>query len=537
MLWCPRTLGIHRQQAQPGRSTTLRLAGGAVNNSAVIGSAVSQWQWYYMEEHWTVTVQWNAFITTSSDDELQYRLQPAESAEDSTFLPSRVNGTTVTKVFQPETHLVTRCDDPLQREGKLDSEEKRREEEGGGTTSTVLRHRGQRVPSVSVSHDDDGGHDEHGSPPISSRGEEEDTPHHNHKNGGVPGSSSKAALDGGMPGEEEKGGNERGGGEEVEEERSTEESFMARTPLLQAHHAMERMEEFVHKMWEGRWRVIPHDVLPDWLKDNDFLLHGHRPPMPSFRACFKSIFRIHTETGNIWTHLLGCLFFLCLGIVYMFRPNMSFVAPLQEKVAIGMFFLGAILCLSFSWLFHTVYCHSEGVSRVFSKLDYSGIAFLIMGSFVPWLYYSFYCNPQPCFIYLSVVCVLGVAAIFVSQLDFFATPQYRGVRAGVFVGLGLSGVVPTLHFMIVEGLLHAVTMGQMGWLLLMASLYITGAALYALRIPERFFPGKCDIWFHSHQLFHILVVAGAFVHFHGVSNLQEFRYTAGGCEAEDDGTL
>lgn len=158
-------------------------------------------------------------------------------------------------------------------------------------------------------------------------------------------------------------------------------------------------------MWEGRWRVIPHDVLPDWLKDNDFLLHGHRPPMPSFRACFRSIFRIHTETGNIWTHLLGrepapsprsfyltlccplvvekhqnstecvhplvlsagCLFFLCLGLMYMFRPNMSFVAPVQEKVVIGMFFLGAILCLSFSWLFHTVYCHSEGVSRVFSK--------------------------------------------------------------------------------------------------------------------------------------------------------------------------
>ncbi|RMC02688.1 hypothetical protein DUI87_19876 [Hirundo rustica rustica] len=104
-----------------------------------------------------------------------------------------------------------------------------------------------------------------------------------------------------------------------------DEGFMGMSPLLQAHHAMERMEEFVCKMhcwssipcvsvnsfnpqvWEGRWRVIPHDVLPDWLKDNDYLLHGHRPPMPSFRACFKSIFRIHTETGNIWTHLLGTL--------------------------------------------------------------------------------------------------------------------------------------------------------------------------------------------------------------------------------------
>ncbi|RXN25727.1 adiponectin receptor 2 [Labeo rohita] len=232
----------------------------------------------------------------------------------------------------------------------------------------------------------------------------------------------------------------------------------------------------------------------------------------------------------------GCLFFLCLGIVYMFRPNMSFVAPFQEKIVIGAFFLGAILCLSFSWLFHTVYCHSEGVSRVFSKLDYSGIAFLIMGSFVPWLYYSFYCSPQPCFIYLIVVCILGVAAITVSQCDFFATPQYRGVRAGVFVGLGLSGVVPTLHFMIAEGFLKATTIGQMGWLFLMAVLYITGACLYAARIPERFFPGKCDIWFHSHQLFHILVVAGAFVHFHGVSNLQEFRYTAGGGCAEEGGS-
>ncbi|OXB80454.1 UNVERIFIED_CONTAM: hypothetical protein H355_004287 [Colinus virginianus] len=314
-----------------------------------------------------------------------------------------------------------------------------------------------------------------------------------------------------------------------------DEGFMGMSPLLQAHHAMERMEEFVCKVWEGRWRVIPHDVLPDWLKDNDYLLHGHRPPMPSFRACFKSIFRIHTETGNIWTHLLGCVFFLCLGIFYMFRPNMSFVAPVQEKVVVGLFFLGAILCLSFSWLFHTVYCHSEGVSRLFSKLDYSGIALLIMGSFVPWLYYSFYCNPQPCFIYLIVICVLGIAAIIVSQWDMFATPQYRGVRAGVFLGLGLSGVIPTLHFVISEGLLKAATMGQIGWLALMACLYITGAALYAARIPERFFPGKCDIWFHSHQLFHVFVVAGAFVHFHGVSNLQEFRFTVGGGCTEEEG--
>lgn len=59
------------------------------------------------------------------------------------------------------------------------------------------------------------------------------------------------------------------------------------------------------KVWAGAWRVVHHHSLPDWLKDNDFLHSGHRPPTNSFVVCFKSIFRIHTETGNIWTHLLG----------------------------------------------------------------------------------------------------------------------------------------------------------------------------------------------------------------------------------------
>uniref|UniRef100_A0A8C0CIE3 Adiponectin receptor protein 1 n=1 Tax=Balaenoptera musculus TaxID=9771 RepID=A0A8C0CIE3_BALMU len=89
-----------------------------------------------------------------------------------------------------------------------------------------------------------------------------------------------------------------------QEEEEEEEGRVLTLPL-QAHHAMEKTEEFVYKVWEGRWRVIPYEVLPEWLRDKDYLLHGHRPPMPSFRACFKSIFLIHTESGNIWTQLLA----------------------------------------------------------------------------------------------------------------------------------------------------------------------------------------------------------------------------------------
>ena len=85
--------------------------------------------------------------------------------------------------------------------------------------------------------------------------------------------------------------------------------------------AAEQAEEFVKKVWEAGWRVVHHNSLPNWLKDNDFLHKGHRTPTNSFMACFKSIFRIHTETGNIWTHLLGrCLYIFCpFGFDFTFK--------------------------------------------------------------------------------------------------------------------------------------------------------------------------------------------------------------------------
>lgn len=66
----------------------------------------------------------------------------------------------------------------------------------------------------------------------------------------------------------------------------------------------------------------------------------------------------------------------------------------------------------------------------FSRLDYCGIAVLIIGSFVPWLYYGFYCDYQPKVFYFVLVSVLGAASIIVSMWDKFSEPQFRWLRAG-----------------------------------------------------------------------------------------------------------
>ncbi|EAZ20642.1 hypothetical protein OsJ_36258 [Oryza sativa Japonica Group] len=57
----------------------------------------------------------------------------------------------------------------------------------------------------------------------------------------------------------------------------------------------------------------------------------------------------------------------------------------------------------------------------------------------------------------------------------------------------------------------------------MGALYALGVAVYAARVPERWFPGRFDLVGHSHQLFHLLVVAGAYAHYLGALEYLKWR--------------
>lgn len=208
--------------------------------------------------------------------------------------------------------------------------------------------------------------------------------------------------------------------------------------------------KLARRFWEQRWKVQNFDLLPDWLQDNEFLRTGHRPQIPNFGGCFKSIFQLHTETGNIWTHLYGlfylnvlyiieisgCVAFLGVAGFFLTRPNEMIYW--KDKLVFSTFFLGAIFCLGLSFSFHTVQCHSQTVGKLFSKLDYSGITMLIVGSFIPFIYYGFYCRTLPTVIYTTMITSLGIAALVVSLWDKFAEPKFRPIRASVFVAMGLS---------------------------------------------------------------------------------------------------
>jgi len=274
---------------------------------------------------------------------------------------------------------------------------------------------------------------------------------------------------------------------------------------------------------------ITYKQLPDWMKDNEFILTHYRPELRSYKECFRSIFGLHSETGNIWSHLLGCIFFIGFVIHLFNLPLSAFQGhEFGQKIAFCLFFLGALLCLGLSATYHTLTCHSENVSGVFHKLDYVGISLLIVGSYVPWTYYGFYCHDIPRKAYLGTMCVLCITTIIVTMAERFATPEYRPIRALLYVCLGCFGIIPVTHFWLVSGWHSVLNELRPDIMLPMGGMYIFGAVLYGARIPERLIPGKCDLWGQSHQIFHVLVVLAALLHLKGVYAMADYRFSPEG---------
>lgn len=153
---------------------------------------------------------------------------------------------------------------------------------------------------------------------------------------------------------------------------------------------------------------------------------------------------------------------------------------------------------------------------------------MIVSSFVPSIHYIFLCSTAVRWVYTSGIVLLGAATLALSLLNRFQTIKWRATRATCFSLLGVVGVVPWAHVLIAHPY-NEVVWTVMVLDIMMGLSYLSGALLYATRMPERFFPGKFDLVFHSHQLFHVAVVVGAYLHYLGVLELLRWRDASGGC--------
>ncbi|EPS71737.1 hypothetical protein M569_03024 [Genlisea aurea] len=311
------------------------------------------------------------------------------------------------------------------------------------------------------------------------------------------------------------------------------------------------------KKKKSEYALKSFEELPEYMKDNEFILRYYRVDWP-FKESLLSLFRWHNETLNVWTHLIGFLVFVGLTVVNSIdappqladfitiftghlESNMNssrkrdFVSEHLKLADINhqssppatnwpfyVFLSGAMFCLLTSSTCHLFFCHSKKLSLHLLQLDYVGITVMIITSFFPPIFYIFLCSPHWQLLYLLGITLIGICTVLTLLTPSFSAGKYRSFRALLFVSMGLFGLVPAVHALVAnwDDPHRDVTLAYES---AMAGFYLTGAAVYVGRIPERWRPGWFDIAGHSHQIFHVFVVMGALAHYGATQVFLRFR--------------
>lgn len=283
-------------------------------------------------------------------------------------------------------------------------------------------------------------------------------------------------------------------------------------------------------------RLYFYHELDEWQKDNHFIKSGYIKESKSFRECFHSLYYLHNESVNIYSHLVPSLAFFpyVFAFVCLWMTNFENDQGIWERLNFLQFGLAASFCMFSSASFHCFKCHSKEVSKFGNQCDYFGIVVLITCSLISIVLFAFYDVPFWRNLYVMLFLILGTICTKVTFDQKFATPQYRPFRSLVFILFGLSGVLPVVTAVFLFGISNAYERSNALWLVLEGVFYITGALLYAARFPERLahnknedacIKGQFDIFGHSHQIFHFLVVVAACCHWKALNGCYLYLHT------------
>ncbi len=389
--------------------------------------------------------------------------------------------------------------------------------------------------------------------------------------------------------------------------------------------------------------MVTYNEAPKYQQDNEYIRKGYLKNCDSIKKVFKSLFMIHNETVNIWSHLLGAILINCL-IIYTaffitnyktqlsnikldFEKLKTYIKPLldidniqikkytsmileytseikkefkkidiskmcynyleminqtfslikssandninnftislsdyfdiiseklkkmQEEIITLMememenlsfiqkpksplkrwplfiMLLSAILCLSFSALYHLLGTMNKTTFNILSRFDYGGISLLIAGSCYPPYYYFFNCDFFYRIFYLTFISVFSLIVFFLSLTSKFHLPINRTLRGSLFLSLGLSAGIPIIHLALMGNSVKGFDGSPrlLFWYLGGIS-YVIGALMYITRIPEKLMPGKFDFFGSSHQIFHCFVILGVVFHYIGCLDAFYYRF-------------
>ncbi|XP_065077116.1 progestin and adipoQ receptor family member 3 [Ochlerotatus camptorhynchus] len=272
-------------------------------------------------------------------------------------------------------------------------------------------------------------------------------------------------------------------------------------------------------------QLLSYEDAPKHLQFNPFIRTGYRTIL-STKLCLESMFWWTNETFNIWSHVFGC--FLFIGLAYSDIVLLQMHASTIDKIIVGALLVCFQVCMILSSIYHTFSCKSEQSYECFLAYDLFGIALSLLAIFISGIYYAFWCNAELRNFYIITIGVIFTIAMI---LQIPRLKVNSNIKMLAFVAWAAYGVVPTLHWYIVMGGAES-TMVKLFIPRVMVMYLLTGTAflIYVTRIPERWFAGKVDYIGHSHNWWHVFVLAALYYWHNSGMKYVEFRMTHG-CSA------
>ena len=266
----------------------------------------------------------------------------------------------------------------------------------------------------------------------------------------------------------------------------------------------------------------------------EYIETSYREPKSSILYCFSTLFTIHNELINIWSHLIGSLW-----ILYLLFTTLTTLTNYYDLAIFSIYLTSAfIVCVS-STSFHLFCCHSESVCKKTQCLDWIVISCLIFSSNLIVSYYELSFNK---FIFVFVTFCNFILMFLTSSITLTSLQnnnnnnntnnkikdneykikdneykikdnEYKKLlnnyissysfRAGIYIIYGLGIIIVLLLKFILTGIISS----SLQNILIMYGFY-SSVILCIFHFPECISPGSFDIIGYSHQIFHYSVIAG-----------------------------
>lgn len=247
--------------------------------------------------------------------------------------------------------------------------------------------------------------------------------------------------------------------------------------------------------------------IPLWTKNN-YILSGYRRSQTNKLNCLISVFNIHNETINIWTHTVSLIYF-----VYILINNY------YNDIIIKLYEIVSIICFIMSTCYHIYMPMSHKNYLLLLKLDLFSIILYIVTTNILIFYYWFWCYKKLINIYMFFSGLyLGLGIILLLKIDIIK--KYNFILAYYSI-YNLGIIISYIH-------IYNITDGDVDKIIKYKftepiKYFFTGFIIYTTKIPERLFPNKFDILGNSHQLWHVFSSIGIYYYHQEIIKNIEYR--------------